>query len=604
MKKQFNKYLWLSVFALCMATIAASCYVMFLLASDGSHWDVTKDQRYSLNAETQRFLDENQLPVSIRLYMSKDLNEKDAVLAGYAEYVRKLLAMYQIFGHDLIKFSVIEVEAFTNTQTEAETAGITEMKRPSGEKYLYLGIAATNAYGQTQTLAQLLPEERAYLEDDVTRMLSVLQQDKLPKIGVLSPYLKIIETGNPMDFVVDADFVRFLRQNGYDLYALRTQQVYIPEGTDAVLVFYPVKLTKEAVFALSQYLMQGGKVVVLLDVFSVQRFAADREYEDYDSGLQDLLQSVGLMYYEDLLAGDRVNSQMMTFPEARVHYPFWLTLSRPQMSEHRVMTNVNHLELNHSGMFVETPQKSMYYTNLLSTGTESGAMLTGFIPKLSYDVLLQNFNNMSVALPLAVLVEGYFPRLFDEPLITDPQKIEKMPLFLTRAMEPGKLLVVGDSDWVFENGGRAYWLRNMLDFMTNDSYVSVGMRDNIISSIKLSDVLFRMAFQNMENRRKLAADALLKTKQELVYYHENVVDGEVAAKVAKEYERLQRQEIEQRQYVEKIDYQVAEQYKRFKLWLGLMLMAVACVLSLAVLGGWAVYDRYRIRRKTKEILHD
>jgi hypothetical protein len=274
------------------------------------------------------------------------------------------------------------------------------------------------------------------------------------------------------------------------------------------------------------------------------------------------------------------------------------------MSEHRVMTNVNHLELNHSGMFVETPQKSMYYTNLLSTGTESGAMLTGFIPKLSYDVLLQNFNNMSVALPLAVLVEGYFPRLFDEPLITDPQKIEKMPLFLTRAMEPGKLLVVGDSDWVFENGGRAYWLRNMLDFMTNDSYVSVGMRDNIISSIKLSDVLFRMAFQNMENRRKLAADALLKTKQELVYYHENVVDGEVAAKVAKEYERLQRQEIEQRQYVEKIDYQVAEQYKRFKLWLGLMLMAVACVLSLAVLGGWAVYDRYRIRRKTKEILHD
>jgi hypothetical protein len=89
-----------------------------------------------------------------------------------------------------------------------------------------------------------------------------------------------------------------------------------------------------------------------------------------------------------------------------------------------------------------------------------------------------------------------------------------------------------------------------------------------------------------------------------VYYHENVVDGEVAAKVAKEYERLQRQEIEQRQYVEKIDYQVAGQYKRLKLWFGLILVAAACVLSLAVFGGWAVYDRYRIRRKTEETIHD
>jgi hypothetical protein len=179
-----------------------------------------------------------------------------------------------------------------------------------------------------------------------------------------------------------------------------------------------------------------------------------------------------------------------------------------------------------------------------------------------------------------------------------------MPLFLTRAMEPGKLLVVGDSDWVFENGGRAYWLRNMLDYMTNDSYASVGIKNDIISLVNLSDVLFRKAFQGWEDKRKSAAEALMKTKQELVYYHENVVDGEVVAKVAKEYERLQRQEIEQRQYVEKIDYQVARQYKRLKLWFGLILVAAACVLSLAVFGGWAVYDRYRIHRKAEEMLHD
>ena len=50
---------------------------------------------------------------------------------------------------------------------------------------------------------------------------------------------------------------------------------------DVVLVFYPLGLDKIALYALEQYLLRGGNVIVMLDSFAEERFIGKNKYFSY-----------------------------------------------------------------------------------------------------------------------------------------------------------------------------------------------------------------------------------------------------------------------------------------------------------------------------------
>ena len=331
--------------------VATAALIVCFNLIPGGYWDVTGDGRFSLGQETTEWLQHNDRSIHIRLYVSKDLPRKNAALAGYADYVRRLLTEYQRSGKGLVTVSMTEVVPFTSSQTEAEKAGVKEFNLPDKKEYVYLGLGLIDEIGQTAVVPQLLPERQGELESDITRLMSVLVTDRQPKLGILSPYFRAAGQNNPLRYAENLPFVKQLELLGYEIVPLSKTTPFIPEGIDAVLVFYPLNLETEALYALDQYLMWGGKVMVMLDVLAEERFQGKEMFIGYNSGLKELLKNAGVLYREDVLVGDNSNSRELELSGRRIKYPFWLTVDDGRIAKHVPLRGVQKLFLNHSGFF-------------------------------------------------------------------------------------------------------------------------------------------------------------------------------------------------------------------------------------------------------------
>lgn len=616
MGRQMNKNAKLLVFAIAIIILTVALNLIFGLAAGNIYFDLTTDKRYSLSEETKDFLHKNDNQVSVRLYISKDIAKKNADLGQYADYLRKLLTQYQQMSHGKIDLAVIEVAPFASTQAEAEKAGIREFDFADGKRYIYLGASFTNSQGKTLSIAQFWPQRQAIVEDDISRKLAVLTASESPLLGIISPYFNVADEDNPLKYSKNWPFVEQLKNDGYRVISLRETMPYIPENVDGVLVFYPLKLNQMAIYALDQYLLRGGKVMVMTDAFAEARFHNAEEYISYDSGMQKFLQNAGIGYSENILAGDNLFSRELVLDGRKIKYPLWLTVGSGQMSDHPIMQGVNQLYLNHSGFFNYTPQEGLDETVLFATSQDSGVLPAEIIAEISYDNLLKNYQAHAKSYPLALLVEGNFKSLFSKPIVTNFEVLKQMPPFLNVSIAKGKLLVVGDSDMLAAklwNGNnqqnqKVYdaeiisdnfaFLRRAVDYLTDSGFLNTGRKDIAQNNKNLSDVFYQAAVDSYQEQKREAVNHLLDIRREIVLLKEKIGASALSSiKQSKELEQLQRKEIAAEQELRRLSFLVKERYENFLFGFAILLTAVLPLLAILLIG--SIYWGYNLRIKHK-----
>ena len=596
--------------------VATAALIVCFNLIPGGYWDVTGDGRFSLGQETTEWLRHNDRSIHIRLYVSKDLPRKNAALAGYADYVRRLLTEYQRSGKGLVTVSMTEVVPFTSSQTEAEKAGVKEFNLPDKKEYVYLGLGLIDEIGQTAVVPQLLPERQGELESDITRLMSVLVTDRRPKLGILSPYFRAAGQNNPLRYAENLPFVKQLELLGYEIVPLSKTTPFIPEGIDAVLVFYPLNLETEALYALDQYLMWGGKVMVMLDVLAEERFQGKEMFIGYNSGLKELLKNAGVLYREDVLVGDNSNSRELELSGRRIKYPFWLTVDEGRIAKHDAMRGIQKLFLNHSGFFEYAPQENLKTTVLFSTGENSGAMPAVKAINLTYDSLLKDYLLTDKQYPLALLVEGKFKSLFDRPIVSDSQILAEMPPFLSLPLKEGALLLVGDSDmaaaFLWDAGvGRQHdvfgaatisdnmkFMESALDYLTQSGYVTTTRKADGKPRVNISDVFYRLAAKSYQIQKKQVADELAEIKQKITAAKENIAATVLpSAKQIKDLEEQLRVEADKENELRQIAYLTEEHYHDYLFWFAVVVIGGLPLLLVALVRG--IYRIYECRVKFK-----
>lgn len=608
----------------------AVCGVLILLWSvnflvmwlgERAVWDATPDKRYSLSAQTKDFLAENNTNISIRLYVSRDLASKDTELGAYALYIKKLLEEYKLNSRGLITLTVTEVVPFSNTQIAAEKAGITEMVAASGEKHLYLGASLINPWGETHTINSFYPKRQKNAEDDITRALSVLTAGVKKTIGIMSPFFNIAMTANPLDGRTDWPFVAQLRAAGFKIVPIDEGSPYIPRSVDAVLVYYPLKLDRLGLYALDQYLMRGGNVIMMADSFSEERFRGKDTFVTYQSGVSALLEKMGISYAEDILVGDNANSRPVMMDGQKIKYPFLLNLGKEQITKHPLTEGVSKLWLNEAGLLEYTPQKDLTATVLFSTGENSGAMSSEKMTEDSYQNILKNYYATKGKYPLAILLEGKFKSIFEEPLIENPKLLAAMPVFLTSGIENGKFLFVADADmaleilWSDAKFGSVYeaefisdnmrFIRNAADYMTNSGYASVLPKTQNNSSESLAAVFYKKAVKAFAKSQMENAKAYAEVQREILLKQEQLALLEMPSlKLAKEIEELQRKEEQFREQGEFLTYLAKQSYEQsLSLFSKLVLIGFPLGFIVILAGIYRLYQ-LRLLRKIKGIKND
>ena len=606
MNKRINKNVSFLILAAGIIVLAAAVNILFNLFFGHIYFDLTTDKRYSLSDESKAFLENNKTPVSIRFYIAKDLAQKNALLGQYADYLRKLLIEYQKKGSGMIDLAFIEVVPFASTQTEAERAGIKEFDFNDGKQYLYLGASFTNAAGKTLSIPQFRPEEISVVENEITRMISVLTADKAPVLGVVSPFFKVADEANPLKYTKNWSFVEQLKAAGYRIVSLREGMPFIPEGIDAVLVFYPLDINSMAVYALDQYLMRGGNVMIMADVFAEERFRGQKEYVSYNSGLQKFLQNSGVTYRENILAGDNVSNRELILEGKRTKYPFYLTVTESQLAQHPLTKGVKKLFLNHSGFFDYDVQSNLRETILFATNEDSGIMRAEVLADLGYEVLLKNYQMTQKKHSLAILLEGKFKSMYKRSAVSDPELLAKMPPFLSIPMGEGRLLLLGDSDMaVFgESSDNQMFLRQAADYLTGSGYVNVPRKNVEQNKTNLADVFYQAAVNSYKEQRSQNVNELLEIRQKIALLKDKMKTTPPSIKRSKELEELQREEIIKGQEVNKVSYLIKERYESFLSWFAIMIIAVLPLVSILLAGSiYYCYNR-KVNRQAGEYINE
>ncbi len=255
-----------------------------------------------------------------------------------------------------------------------------------------------------------------------------------------------------------------------------------PEA-DILAVVAPQALDEKSVFAIDQFLMRGGTVVLATSPFTTELGGGELRLQNWDSGLQQWLQHNGLQIHDTLV----LDKQNASFPapinrksgdyEFRdvqlIDYPYFIDLRPPGLAPHHAVTgNLPQVTMAWASPITVTPAEGRRITVLLKSSTDSWLSdsadimpsvdangLSNFRPPADADA---NENSESPPLlderTLGVVVQGRFNSFFadrENPLAMarqgagmTPQPASTATGLLQRSPESARIVLYASNDFM------------------------------------------------------------------------------------------------------------------------------------------------------------
>lgn len=582
--------------------------------------DITKDGRYALSSSTRSLLKNLNEAVSIRFYVSKDLSKNSRRYGDYADYINRLLEQYVAHSNGKVKLEQIDITPFSSSEVEAQKAFQKPLTLADDvDSHLYLGANFITSKGKSIGIPFFSLNRKSILEDDISRVISILNSARSPLIGVISPYFNIAAYNKVVNYGSEWPFLKQIKAAGFRILPINPSAAEIPDEVDALLIYYPLAMLQANMYAVDQYLVRGGKVMIMLDAFSELRFTQDDDYRVYDSGMNEFLNHLGVKYYAGALLGDFANNYRVMLNNRKVPYPLYLKVIKNNIADHPINKGISELRLNYASVFsYKEAAFPLRQTVLFTSGDQSGLVSVEQPLLQSYDVLQSNFQMVNKPLPLALLLEGKFKPFYSIPVSLDINFLAKLPPFHSVADNEGKLLLVGDGDmaaWSLWHGAEeisdqpfylsdnVLFIRNALDYLTDSGFSEVGQKNIIIGKNNLNSVIAAGVEKKFSPLREKTSLELENTKHESHQLAVEEKNNQILSSVGRKKRilELQLKERNLELQLKQIDYQMQEEYNHNMNLFAFIMMFFSCLLSIMTVWGlYYLYQRFYIsKQRTK-----
>src|SRR5258705_3873917 len=229
--------------------------------------DLTEQHLYSLSQGTRSLLGELKEPVRFRLFMSSGLTKQAPQLAAFAGRVRSLLDSYAAAAKGNIILEVIDPKPFSEEEDRAVAFGIDGFTGVGGER-LFFGLAATNSTTGRATIGVFAPDREAFLEYDLTRLVSELGRRGKPVVALLDG---LGLAGNPMMRMPEQQVLAQMKQF-FDVKPLSGEVEKLPDDTRVLMVVHPQDLSEKTLYTIDQWVMAGNATMIFVDPFAENQF--------------------------------------------------------------------------------------------------------------------------------------------------------------------------------------------------------------------------------------------------------------------------------------------------------------------------------------------
>ncbi len=387
---------------LVVAALFLAALVLSGLLLRGIRVDLTENRLYTLTDGTLSLIGKIEEPVNLYFFFSDSAASNLPPLRSYATRVRELLEEIAARSKGKVRLEVIDPQPFTEAEDRAAGFGLRSLPSgPSGES-LFFGLAGTNAVDGQTIIPFFPPDKEAFLEYDIAKLISSLSQPKRPVAGILSSLRTgpgfDQNTGGPTEgWVVDGELNEL-----FDLRRLVSPLSRIDDEIDLLILIHPKNLPDDTLYAIDQFAMRGGRLLVFVDPHSeidspattldVEALASTRS-----SNLDKLFESWGIVYDPTSVVLDaKLALPVQTSPEqAPVRHPAILGLGKDELNQDDVvsadvavlnMASVGHLSLSEDAPLRMEPLAQSSTSaktdnaDIVGLTVDPSGLLRGFVP--------------------------------------------------------------------------------------------------------------------------------------------------------------------------------------------------------------------------------
>src|SRR3990172_852060 len=340
-------------------------------------------------------------------------------IKNYADQVGDLLHEYALASKGKISLEIYDPRPDSEEQEWAEKLGIQPVPLQNTVS-LYFGLSGVNERGDEDVIAFFDPNREEFLEYDITRLINNLTHPEKKKLAVLSslPLQGSFEPGQ-MGMQPPWIIMNELEQT-YDIENLETDVKTIPANVDVLMVVHPKNLSDETLFAIDQFVLRGGRLLVFVDTYCESdeqkpNPANPNMLSQKFSELEKLFKVWGVELVKGKVAADKDLATVVNTGSGTIPYVVWLSLGENNMERKDVITGqLENMLLPSPGVLKSAQTEGITYTPVLQT-TKNASTIDGMSLGFTQpSMLLQRITPGTEALTLALKLSGKFKTAFPE----------------------------------------------------------------------------------------------------------------------------------------------------------------------------------------------
>jgi len=438
-------------------------------------WDLTQNKDYSISdvsKKTVRGLDDL---VSVKVYFSKDIPNE---YINLKQEVADVLDEYANYSGGELKVEFIDPTDDEDMKRELAMQGIPELQFETYEKDKlqlvkgYLGMVIS--YGDKKDVIPVV-RSTENLEYQVTLAIKKVTSEEMGVVGFVS-------SNGTIDFDEESSSVYDEIKKIYDVRSIDLGEFEIPSDVKTLVIAGPTEeFSEEDLEKIDNFVMGGGSLLAMVDGVKLGEGLTGSLNK---TGLENLLKSYGVEIGANLIL-DTV-SGLATFNQGffqfTSNYPFWPKIVESGFSQESAsvakLENVVLPWVSSLTIVNDNIDENSKVIELVKTSEKSWEQTEPFDLSPQQTLTQKNVGKKT----LAVSIDGK---------LSSPYSDE--------SVEAGRLIVVGDSDFVREgiapqNSDNLIFFQNLVDSLSLDedliSIRSKGVSDRPLEELSDSEKSF------------------------------------------------------------------------------------------------------------------
>ena len=495
--------------------------------------DLTQNHLYTTSAGTERILKGLKEPINLYFFYSSATGAQYPQVATYANRVRDLLNEFASRSNGKLHLHFVDPQPFSADEDRAAELGVHSVNvGGNAASALYFGLAGTNSTDGQAAIDFFDPNKGEFLEYDLARLVYQLSGAKKPVVGWLSELPMTAGFDSTSGQPRPAWVVLEQMQQVMDVRMLDANVASIDPAISVLVLVHPKHLSAAAQFAIDQFALRGGHLLVFVDPLADQDQTgvdpsnpAAALNADRSSHLETLLNAWGVDFDAHQVVADRryALSVSVRQDEAPVRHLGVLGLDASAMNQKDVVTEgLANLNLATAGHLTARKGATTHFEPLLFSSDQAQLMpVSRFLVLQDPASLFDGFHATGEHYTLAARISGNVATAFPGGL---PQgaTLASGTTLLTHSIKPLELIVVADtdvlSDYLWVRSQELAGQRIAQPFANNGDLVANAV-DNLAGSDDLISIRGRATYQRpftrVEVLRARADDRFRDKEQEL-----------------------------------------------------------------------------------------